>query len=496
MKEKNKLLLTFLVLVIIICSIFAVAIEYQILGVTKAKEEKLPLLVKIFVPENYGAKPFEVNFTSLVLYYNRDIKYNWDFGDDTTSDKINPTHIYNQSGVFNCTLTITDSSEEKSSDNVKITVRENEAPFVSITLSDLKPSRPFIPIIRLKWLSQNYNGQNFRRIIDLDIFPKSLLNITGFVSCYANASSPEGNKIESYNWELRPPTYNSVTFKQIKPVYYFVGQNLTIPLLYIYPEAPYDLTVIVTDSKGFKGTNTIKLEVQLSPLESRIRSLKTSIGLFRQQVWHNVFKAILGETTADIIYDNLFPLIPGLPLAKIIFTIFILYLNWGLNPGPNIISNLLVKFLEKIPRIRNVIKIILEGIISTLEKIKQNHPNNPKLVKANDKLINILEILLEFIGISNKRPVLSNETPSDNSKFLSTDYPEVSIKVEDPEGDPFNITIHGQYVDNLTRFNQYNDTFITTLKTPLPNLNTIEWHVNISYSQNRWINDTYKFSTW
>jgi hypothetical protein len=92
--------------------------------------------------------------------------------------------------------------------------------------------------------------------------------------------------------------------------------------------------------------------------------------------------------------------------------------------------------------------------------------------------------------------VISNEIPSDNSKHLSTSYPEVAVTVEDPEGDPFNITIHGQYVNNITLLNQHNNTFVATLITPLPNLTDITWHVNVSYSDNRWINATYKFSTW
>jgi len=128
-----------------------------------------------------------------------------------------------------------------------------------------------------------------------------------------------------------------------------------------------------------------------------------------------------------------------------------------------------------------------------LNNRKQKSPNLENLL---DKIIDSLERLLESIGLQNKRPVLSEETPKDGTEHLSINYPEVAITVNDSEGDPFDITIHGRYVNNLTLLNQKNDTFIATLKTPLPNLTEIKWNVNVSYAQNRWINETYTFSTW
>jgi hypothetical protein len=318
-----------------------------------------------------------------------------------------------------------------------------------------------------------------------------LLNLPGFVICHAEASSPEGNQIEKYEWELQPPTYSSITGDQIKPLYKFEGQNITIPLLYIYPEAPYDLTAIVTDSKGFNGTSTIKFEVQLHRIENRIRTIKTSLKIIRQDIWHNVLKAMYGETAADYIYDYLFPQFTGGTLIKL--TAIAILFNWGLNPEKNITYDLLAQFLEKHTFLRNITKKITLGFITWLEKFKEKHPDQSNII---DNLINNMELLLENLGILNKRPIILDESPSDDSKFLSTNYPEVALKVKDPEGDPFNITIHGKYVNNITLLNQINNTFIATLKTPLPNLTIIEWHVNISYSQNRWINETYKFSTW
>jgi PKD repeat protein len=493
MRGRKKIFISILISAIIICSIFVLAIEYNFLGATTVEGKKPSLLVKIFTDENTGPIPFEVNFSSLVLYQIGNVKYNWDFGDNETSIEIYPIHTYNQTGSYECTLTVTDSTGKISSDKVEIVVRENEAPIVSITLSELKPNRPFIPIIRRQAISLFYYGQRFRRIIDSKYFPKSFLNIKGFVSCEATASSPEGNDIEKYNWELRAPTYNKIGGEPVKPVYKFEGKNITIPLLFTYPaDVEYDLTVIVTDSKGLIGTSTIKFEVQLHPFEDQLLTIKENIKTFRKDIWHDVLKGILGDPFGDLIFEKFFPLFKGLPITKLIL-IFKLLKNWGIGPNEGVISGILVRFLGKHSYISNFVENFFNKIISILKNRKQKSPNLKTII---DIIIDGLEKLLEQIGLKNTRPVLSNETPKDGSEHLSTNYPEVAITVEDPEGDAFNITIHGKYVNNITLLNQQNNTFIATLKTPLPNLTDIKWNVNVSYAQNKWINETYMFSTW
>ena len=170
-----------------------------------------------------------------------------------------------------------------------------------------------------------------------------------------------------------------------------------------------------------------------------------------------------------------------------------LIFKWGISASNNVIANVSTEFLKKHKIVSNIIDKVINSIISQLNKRKQKSPDLAPII---DKFIDLLEKILEQIGLQNKRPVLSNESPSDEAKDLSTNYPEVAITVKDPEGDPFNITIHGKHVHNLTLEDQNNNTFIAKLKTPLPNLTTIKWHVNISYSQNKWINETYSFSTW
>lgn len=45
------------------------------------------------------------------------VSYSWDFGDGTTSNEINPTHVYSQKGIYNIELTVTDEKGEVDTDD-------------------------------------------------------------------------------------------------------------------------------------------------------------------------------------------------------------------------------------------------------------------------------------------------------------------------------------------------------------------------------------------
>lgn len=70
-----------------------------------------PLVVDGYAP-NLGEAGKTVEFEGLALYGQPPYTYHWDFGDGSTpSSEKNPTHIYEQPGKYNYTLTITDSSD-------------------------------------------------------------------------------------------------------------------------------------------------------------------------------------------------------------------------------------------------------------------------------------------------------------------------------------------------------------------------------------------------
>jgi len=490
MKKENKILFTCIVVVLVILALFTVVIEYQFGLFSKADEEDLPLLVKIFAPANSGTIPFEVNFTSLALYYEGNINYHWDFGDNETSNEMKPSHIYNESGLYVCTLTITDGSGQTTSDQFEILIKAGQVPTVSIVMDDLKPSRPFIPIIWHKQMSQFYNGQKLRRLIDSKFFPSSLLNLEGFVTCNAAASSPQGNEIVSYGWELRAPSYTSIAGQQRKPMYTFEGKNITIPLLYTYPQAQYDLTVIVTDSEGFTGSSTIKFDVELSPTVTQIQSIQTSIDLFRKNVWHDILKESLSGSVGSLIYQTAFSKLPSWPLLKL-GIVLQLGTKWAINPEGTLSIELLGQFLEKHPRLQNVLQKNLVRIQSLLEK---KVGESARLASLYEKVIDAIQGLLEQLGLANLKPEISDEKPENNAQLVNASIPQVSITVTDTEGDPFNVSIHGKYLNDTLFTNQYNNTFNATFFSTLPYETDIYWHVNVS-SQGRWVNRTYMFTT-
>lgn len=78
-------------------------------------------------------------------YYNEDMQfastiyggippytYHWDFGDSNTSDQQNPTHHYTSVGVYNITLSVTDTEHNNSNDTTTATIRYRP-PTVTIT---------------------------------------------------------------------------------------------------------------------------------------------------------------------------------------------------------------------------------------------------------------------------------------------------------------------------------------------------------------------------
>jgi len=490
MKKENKKLLSIFVVAIVVSAAVATALIFGMKYLEEGGEEEQSIFAKIFVDESSGTIPFDVNFTTLILYYEGDITYEWDFGDGNTSTERSPTYIYDENGSFLCTLTITDSNGEKVTDSIMISAKPNQGPTVSIVLSDLRPSRPFIPLLRRPQISGYYWGRTLRELMDKKIIPSSLLNREGFVSCNARASSPEGSDIVSYRWELRPPTYSTRLGQQKKPVYTFEGKNITIPMLYTYVVAPYDLTVTVTDSKGFEGTSTIKFQVEESGIETQLNALKQGIGVFRQNVWHDILKEQLSGPAGSLVYETIFSRLPSWPLLKLAI-VFQLGSKWAINPEGALTIQLLKQLLEKHPRLQNVLQKNLVRIQSLLEK---KVGESAKLAPLYEKVIDAIQVLLEQLGLANLKPEISDEKPENNAQLVNASIPQISITVTDPEGDPFNVSIHGKYLNDTLFTNQYNNTFNATFFSTLPYETDIYWYVNVS-SQGRWVNRTYMFTT-
>ena len=74
----------------------------------------------------------EINFTGDAFGGTPPYTYAWTFGDTGTATIQNPTHAYTAAGVYNVTLTVTDSLLATASDETTATITESTAPVIEI----------------------------------------------------------------------------------------------------------------------------------------------------------------------------------------------------------------------------------------------------------------------------------------------------------------------------------------------------------------------------
>lgn len=91
------------------------------------------LPVAIALPDSAsGRVPYTVEFrgeSSTPL--NTGLAYKWDFGNNITSDLVNPSHVFTEPGSYSVVLTVSDSLGNASSDSVPITVIPDQPPIAS-----------------------------------------------------------------------------------------------------------------------------------------------------------------------------------------------------------------------------------------------------------------------------------------------------------------------------------------------------------------------------
>lgn len=96
---------------------------------------------------------------------------------------------------------------------------------------------------------------------------------------------------------------------------------------------------------------------------------------------------------------------------------------------------------------------------------------------------------------TDRLPLLSQPVPVNNSTQVDVFRNNISITVEDPDGDMLTTTLQGACVDNKIVTNHGNSTVNASLLTPLPYNTTITWFVNVSDHRYYPVTAYYEFTT-
>ena len=84
-----------------------------------------PLMVDAYAP-NSAEAGLAVEFEGSPYFGQRPYEFHWDFGDESTSTEQNPTHIYDEPGIYDYTFTVTDSSDTSESVTYEIEILEGD----------------------------------------------------------------------------------------------------------------------------------------------------------------------------------------------------------------------------------------------------------------------------------------------------------------------------------------------------------------------------------
>ena len=244
------------IVVITVCIISTITLS--ILGFTlispeifsNSKEEKQAEIPEVILITDHsmGNAPFEVSFKSLLQNFGDDVKYSWDFGDGKVSNEKNPNHIYFMEGNYNCTLIVHDEVSE-SSDDVMITVRENNPPIIKIVVDKTSGNRP---------LTVNFDADGF----DTD------------------------GEIVSYEWEIKYPPFFS--YQKISN---HNEKNFSEKFL---RSGFYEVKLTVEDDFGNIATDYIKIHVLGFKIELLVGTTLYYIGIFDTiiEIYNNIIDKI------------------------------------------------------------------------------------------------------------------------------------------------------------------------------------------------------------
>ncbi len=502
---RANIIVVLVIVAIIILSTFTTIVYYQVeeLNTAANEKEELPLLVSVSTDKSTGVVPLEVSFTPIISNSVGNINYKWDFGDGNTSDEIKPSYVYKKEGIFLCNLTVTDETNRKTTGSVKLNPFENSPPTVSIEAND-RPRRPMNLLLEFifesKLLEQivhidNYGANDYRWARDKGLLDFLFDDNDSFMPVEAIASDPDGDEIVSYNWTLKPAGYTTRIGKNpVEPKYHYSGKKIDIPTKDIYPVGDYSLICTVTDSAGKIRSEKFDFKVlksyQKQTREEKVKTRDAKINKWVSNWRNNKIFGELGRFVFSLLVINILTKVVPLPLVKLATIILI---DFVLQTPPEDYTDYenLMDPLKELTEKREYANKFTDTLTS---KLKTDYPDLAKSF-ANFFGAEDIEELREYLGFDNKKPVIKDPFPEPSSNNIPISCPYTYITVEDPEGDSFNVTISGEYLNNVTYTNQNNGTFQATLITPLPEVTEIKWFVEVTDTLGRTINEEYTFKT-
>ena len=165
-------------------------------------------VVEITAEPTNGISPLTVSFNAVVSGGDAPLSFAWDFGDEETSVIQSPSHTFEDGGAYTVTVTVTDDNGDESSDDIVITVGDDDTPSVTASVT---PESGLAPL-----------AVNF------------------------SASVAGGNEPYTYRWDFGD---SSPTGEVQNPAH-------------TYSEAgTYTATVIVTDADGDTASDTATVTV-------------------------------------------------------------------------------------------------------------------------------------------------------------------------------------------------------------------------------------------
>ena len=277
-----------LIVILIVSLILSVSISVAIVtGYIEFRERSAELLVDIDTDRPpVGVEPLTLNFSANILNAKGDITCLWNFGNGEKAEGKKVSVTYDEPGIYDCVLTVTDETGRKAADTIQVVVNKNNPPVVSLSINIQTVDRPFkwlnllalipVPFNPFGWAG---NQQKILNRIEEKEGPwawgESEIVIT------AQVMDPEGDEIVSYEWrEQTQDKVVTITGETFLPAHNLTGnETVKIPALYAWMLGRHIVTLTVKDSAGNVATAKIDYIVSEGPLETRLKLLKQMMTL-------------------------------------------------------------------------------------------------------------------------------------------------------------------------------------------------------------------------